>query len=291
MILERLHPIVQRLIVSSIAIIVLFFAIWFSFHPVLSVLAPLLTALITLLAAKEYYEIAALKGLAPKAKLGLSLGAAYIAAMYLNLRSDHLAYLPLSMLIVGLVATFLAFFRSGEKPLVNISLTLFALIYLVIPLSTLLQINYFFPPDSKQDGRYWIFYLLAVTYITDSSALFFGKTLGKTKLAPYISPKKTWEGAIGGYFTAVGVSLVFYLVANKVNDPIPMQITFAGSLILGTVLSLLAQIGDLAESLLKRDVGVKDSSKIPGLGGVLDVVDSLIFSAPLLFLFLKIQNA
>ena len=133
MILEQLPPIIQRLIVSTLGIAILFFAIWFSFHPTLCLLVPLLTGVVTLLAVKEYYEIARIKGLTPNKTLGMSLGAAYIAAMYLSLRSEHMSSLPLAMLIISLIATFIAFFRKGERPFVNISLTLFALIYLVIP--------------------------------------------------------------------------------------------------------------------------------------------------------------
>jgi phosphatidate cytidylyltransferase len=128
-----------------------------------------------------------------------------------------------------------------------------------------------------------------MTFITNASAYFFGKSLGKNKLAPYISPKKTWEGAIGGFCIALIASMGFHVLANLPNNPIPISLSFWESIFLGGILSFLAQLGDLAESLLKRDVGVKDSSHIPGVGGILDIVDSLVFTSPALYLYLKMS--
>lgn len=278
--LASLSPIVQRVIASTVVIGSLLLALYFSFTPYLSLLVPFLAALLFGAALKEYYDIAKIKGFKPREKTAYSLTIAYILAIYLGSFSGYQDSLPLYALAVGLFVLFCAFFLDGENPMVNIAITLFGIVYLVIPLSCTLQINYFFPPDSPEDGRWWVIYLMTATYLTDTCALFAGQTFGKHKLAPFISPKKTWEGAIGGLLAAIVVSLIFSLYA-------PISLNIVQSLVLGFSIGTIAQVGDLAESLLKRDVGVKDSSKIPGLGGMLDVVDSLVFTAPLLYLYLK----
>lgn len=278
--LSSLPPLAQRIIASSVVIGTLLLALFFSFTPYLSVCVPLLAILLFGAALKEYYDIAKIKGFKPREKSAYSLTVAYVLAIYIGSVPGYQDSLPLYALAIGLFVLFTAFFLDGENPLVNIAITLFGIVYLIIPLSCTLQINYFFPPGSGEDGRWWVLYLLCATYLTDSCALFAGQTFGKHKLAPVISPKKTWEGAIGGLIASIAISVIFALYA-------PISLTVTQGLVLGFFIGAIAQVGDLAESLLKRDVGVKDSSKIPGLGGMLDVVDSLVFTAPLLYLYLK----
>ena len=256
----------------------------------LSLLIPLVATIIIGLAVREYYEIARVKGLHPREKTGITLTIIIILAIFLSARTPYLDLLPLVSLGITLITVFSAYFVRGQDPFVNIAVTLFGILYLAIPLGCTIKINYFFPINALQDGRWWLFYLLALTYLTDSSALFVGRAFGRRKLAPFISPKKTWEGAAGGFIFALLCSIVFAYFANHPTHPIPMQLGYMESIILGALISILAQLGDLSESLLKRDVGVKDSSKIPGLGGMLDVIDSLVFTAPLVYLYLRFQN-
>lgn len=290
MILEKFTPLTQRFIISGITLFILFAVIYNSYLPLLAPAVPLLSMIVIGLAVKEYYQIARKKGLHPREKTGIALTILYILAIFLSARTPYLDLLPLMSLAITLVTVFSAYFVRGQDPFINVAVTLFGILYLAIPLSCVIQINYFFLPDSVQDGRWWLFYLLAITYLTDSCGLFFGKAFGRTKFAPFISPSKTWEGAIGAFFSAVLISMGFAYFANHSGYSIPMRLSFPESLALGAFLSVLAQLGDLSESLLKRDVGVKDSSKIPGLGGMLDVVDSLVFTAPVLYLYLRYQN-
>jgi phosphatidate cytidylyltransferase len=157
---------------------------------------------------------------------------------------------------------------------------------LTLPISCALRINYFFPTHALEDGRLWLAYVLLVTKMTDIGAYFCGKIFGKNKLAPSISPKKTVEGALGGLGAALLTSLIFAFFASHFA---PFHMTFLQSIWIGITMSILAQLGDLSESLLKRDAGVKDSSHLPGLGGMLDIVDSLVFTLPLMYLLLKMQ--
>jgi len=288
--LEKLSPLTQRLIVSGISIAIVFATIYYSFTPLFAPLIPLVAMIIIGLAVKEYYEIAKIKGLHPREKTGITLTIIIILAIYLSAQTPYLDLLPLVSLGITLITVFSAYFVRGQDPFINIAVTLFGILYLAIPLGCTIKINYFFPPDSIQDGRWWLFYLLAITYLTDSSALFVGRTFGRRKLAPFISPNKTWEGAVGGFVFALLVSIAFAYFANHPTNPIPMHLSYTESIVLGALISILAQLGDLSESLLKRDVGVKDSSKIPGLGGMLDVIDSLVFTAPFVYLYLRYQN-
>ena len=290
MFLDNMTPLGQRFVVSIIGIAILLWAIIYAFHPIGGLLMPLLCILIIGTALKEYFSIARSKGYQPLQKLGLTFAIAYITVLFFSAAAPFVDLLPLLALGTALFSVFLYFFLKGEKPIVNIAVTLFGILYLVIPLSCLLPLLYLFPPGSPQDGRWWLLYLIAVTFSTNSCALFIGKAFGKRKLAPYISPNKTWEGAIGGFAAAIVVSLAFYCMAHWSVTAIPVSLGFWESIFLGATESVLAQFGDLAESLLKRDAGVKDSSKIPGLGGVLDVVDSMIFTCPLIYLYLKFHS-
>ena len=121
--------------------------------------------------------------------------------------------------------------------------------------------------------------MIVVTVMTDVGAYFAGKKFGKKKLAPNLSPGKTIEGAAGGLMLALIASLVMYFINSA-------HLSFFMAVLLGILFGIVGQAGDLAESLLKRDAGVKDSNGLPGLGGVLDIVDSLLFTAPLTYLVL-----
>jgi len=123
----------------------------------------------------------------------------------------------------------------------------------------------------------WFIFLLVVTKISDIAGYFIGKTVGKRRLSK-ISPNKTVEGSLAGLLAAVFSAYLFHFI-------FPVQLVEA--LILGLIFGSLSQIGDLAESLLKRDAGVKDSNNLPGIGGVLDLLDSLVFTAPFLWIYLS----
>ncbi len=129
------------------------------------------------------------------------------------------------------------------------------------------------------NGSWWVILALAATWLGDTGAYFAGRFLGKHKLFPEVSPKKTWEGAVGGMLStmaAVMVVKIFFL----------HDIGYLEAVLLGTAASVFGQSGDLCESLLKRSYGVKDSGGIlPGHGGIMDRVDALVFVSPLVYLF------
>ncbi|MBA3945557.1 MAG: phosphatidate cytidylyltransferase [Herpetosiphonaceae bacterium] len=130
---------------------------------------------------------------------------------------------------------------------------------------------------SLPQGAAWIAVALAITFASDTGAYFVGRRLGRRRMAPVISPNKSWEGAVGGLvFGMLGSMLAVELLH------LPISLPIAG--MLGVLGSLAGQAGDLVESLIKRQVGVKDSGKlIPGHGGLLDRVDSLLFTVPVLY--------
>lgn len=232
-------------------------------------------------ALKEFYHIAKVKGYRPLNKIGLFFSFVYLMAVFFSTQSAASKIFPTAVLGMALIIAFLYYFRKGIDCIVNLAITFFGILYLTIPLSYVFEINYFHfaQGEGSQDGRMWLLYLFTVGKITDIAAYACGKIWGKRKLAPFISPGKTWEGAIGGFSAALAASVMFHFLS-------PLNISFLQSVYLGSVLSLLAQFGDLSESLLKRDVGMKDSNQLPGVGGILDVVDSQIFILPFLYVFL-----
>ncbi|MEM1282475.1 MAG: phosphatidate cytidylyltransferase [Chlamydiota bacterium] len=279
----------QRLILGLFIMIIILFSISFSQDPLFRPIFVLLTATIICFAQWEYYHIAHGKGFTPLTKLGVLASIAFVFSDYIGITYPSLELLPEIVLWMTLIATFIYYFSKGSDPFNNIAITLFGIIYLTVPLSLVLNITYFFPSSHLQDGRWWLFYLVLITKITDTGAYFIGKRFGQTKMVPYISPKKTWEGSAGGLVTALSSSILFFFIVNYFFDKPPIGITYFQSIWVACAISMLAQFGDLAESLLKRDVGVKDSSHLPGLGGILDMVDSIIFTCPFIYFFLKIN--
>jgi phosphatidate cytidylyltransferase len=147
-------------------------------------------------------------------------------------------------------------------------------IYVALPFAMLSMIHL------RPNGKIWIFFLLSVIFASDTGAFYFGKFLGRHKLYAAISPNKTWEGAAGGLLSSIIVALLFIRVLKFHHVSLAI-------VLLVLALSIAGQIGDLAESMLKRNHGIKDSGKIlPGHGGILDRIDGLLFSVPILYLFL-----
>lgn len=272
----------QRLLISLISTLVVGFGIYFSYHPLFKPIYILVNAGVICLAIIEYYRLVETKGFHPLTWLGVGCTTAYVIASYLGISYPSAAELPAFTLFSFLIIFFLAYFYRQTEPLSNLAVTVFGIVYLTIPLTYILKINYL--SEGGIEGRLWLTYILVVTKITDVGAYLSGSTLGKTKLAPTISPKKTIEGAIGGILAALATSIAFYFFLSHYY---PTQMTLWQSIWLGIVLAILSEFGDLAESVLKRDAGVKDSSKLPGIGGFLDMVDSLVFTLPFMYLLLK----
>lgn len=286
---SNLNNLQQRLVISSLGTLLLAIAICLSYTPWYNLFFPLFTVSVITAAVWEYYTIAKAKGFQPLVKIGL-IGSTFFAfSMFLRTQRPEAQMLPEIVLGGTLIAAFTYYFIKGSDPFVNLSITLFGILYLTVTLSCLIEINYFVAPPIVRDGRWSLVYLILVTKMTDTGAFFIGKKIGRRKLSPYISPKKTWEGAFGGLCSALITSLVLVLIFRSVFHTPPLDLSWWQSVWLAILISITAQFGDLAESLLKRDVGIKDSSSLPGLGGVLDVVDSLVFTSPLMYIFLNLQ--
>ena len=186
-----------------------------------------------------------------------------------------------AFLVVGAVSV--ARGRPGPGVLADAAATLFAPIYIGLPLGALAWVRadrIIAYDNTNWDGRAAVLLLLLVIVVSDSAQYYCGRTFGKRPLAPTISPKKTVEGAVGG--------MVFGTLAMAAGG----RYVFASPVwilaLLGAAISLLGIFGDLFESLLKRSAGMKDSSNlIPGHGGVLDRIDSWLFTAPLYYVFVR----
>lgn len=281
----------QRLKVSSLAVPILLIAIYLSQYHFFTPFFVLATAGFIVGALWEYYHITETKGLQPLTGLGLCISCAYTVALFFTTQYPSALIFPYIVLGISLALIFGYALLREISPLITLAITKFGIIYLTVPLSFMIAINFFYPPDATQDGRWWLLYLLTTSKMTDTGAFAVGKTFGKTLLAPVISPRKTWEGAFGGLLAGIGTSLCFYIFMHAFSSNPPIAMTFFQSIWLGAVLSVAAQFGDLAESLLKRDAGVKDSYNLPGLGGILDIVDSLVFTTPLLYLFMYLMRS
>jgi phosphatidate cytidylyltransferase len=170
--------------------------------------------------------------------------------------------------------------RSNTAGILAISTTLFGLMYVPWLLNFIQKIN-FFP---GVDGRFYVLYFIIVTKFSDTGAYIVGSLIGRHKMIPRISPGKTWEGFGGAIFLSTAASLVFaHFFGSQMAGMNRLH-----AVVLGVLLSSTAVIGDLIESLFKREAGVKDSGRLfPGIGGILDLLDSLLFNAPIMYLYLR----
>jgi len=238
----------------------------------------------------EFYDLAAKRNLHCFRKFGVVAGVLLMAGTFLHFKGKlgiwqgpaRVNDFETSFLIVFVLGLCVRQFvsRSSTSGLEAISVTLFGLMYVPWLLNFIQKIN-FFP---NVNGSLYVLYLILVTKFSDSGAYAIGSLIGKHKMIPRISPGKTWEGFGGAILGSVTASLVFvWLAGDKLAG-----MNWKHAVVLGTILSVAAVIGDLIESLFKREAGVKDSgTRFPGIGGILDLLDSLLFNAPLMYLYLR----
>ncbi|MBI4286591.1 MAG: phosphatidate cytidylyltransferase [Chloroflexi bacterium] len=256
----------KRIITSAIGIPVLVAAIWFD-RPI--PWFTLFMAACGLTALGEFYRIIPIK-IPPLVYFGMTLSVFFIASPDLNY--DFLIPLLLTSAII-LPLVYLLFRRQKEGAFLNWAWTMAGLLYLGWLLS------YWVALRGVDSGRDWVFLAMFTTFAGDTAAFFVGRTWGKRHLAPLVSPGKTWEGAFGGVLGAMLASLLFTTVLS-------LPIGYGQAVLLGLLISVFAQLGDLVESLFKRNMGIKDSGKLlPGHGGMLDRLDSLTFAAVVVYYY------
>jgi len=150
------------------------------------------------------------------------------------------------------------------------------------------MLSYWLNLRGLADGRDWVYLAMLTTFANDTGAYFIGRARGKHKLAPTISPAKTWEGAIGGLISAISAAIVIAIVLRLISIRLgtPFVFEYCQIILLGFLVGLFAQLGDLVESLLKRNMGVKEAGNLlPGHGGILDRFDSLIFVGTIVYYY------
>lgn len=271
----------KRVLFAIAAIPVVAGAVWLGDAP-LTVLLSVAAAL----AAWEYVRMAVAAGSRPSMVWTVVLA----AALPLAVHAARLGYaLPplswLALLIPALLSSMLWTRGSDGKPMSSAAMTVFGALYTGGMLAFVYALRYHRFTVDALGGTLFVALPVVLTWLNDSGAFFFGKAFGKKKLMPSVSPGKTWAGAVG----ALGVSVLstWLLVRFVIGPATGLGMTMGGVVIFGLAISAAAQVGDLVESMLKREAGVKDSSSlIPGHGGVLDRVDSLLFTVPLAYVLL-----
>jgi phosphatidate cytidylyltransferase len=273
---ELTRRIIFAVIAAPTSIAVIYFGDWM-LASVLSVLAAL--------AAWELFRMARETGALPLEPAGITLAALLPVAVH----GQRLGIYTLSlhaivaMILVLFVSTIWLRGPTG-RPLASVAITAFGVLYAGL-FSYIYAVRYHNYAVGAGAGTVLVMLPVFLTWSTDVGAYVFGRTFGKKKLIPAVSPGKTVEGAVGGLGLTIVICLLY--VRFILMPYAQLGLTIQGAVLFAIVVSVAGQTGDLAESLLKREAGVKDSSRIiPGHGGILDRFDSLLFVMPIAFLLL-----
>ena len=263
-------------------------------------------AVVSVLTLREYVDLVRHYNVAPYCRVLYVMAVLALAAVASQTGSPYLvATTQMLFGIVGGTMLVLMFFFAvvmRREPLSEgfpaASAAVFGFLYIVVPLAMLVQLR------QQGSGAFLILYTLIVVWMGDTVAYYTGRAIGKHKLAPRISPGKTWEGTAGSFVGAIVCGTLVFAYSREISlglmrialltpdqaylpPQIPPLWQFA---ILSALMNVAAQIGDLAESLLKRGAGVKDSGSIlPGHGGMLDRIDALLFAAPVVWYYAALR--
>ncbi|MEW5974898.1 MAG: phosphatidate cytidylyltransferase [Acidobacteriota bacterium] len=239
-----------------------------------------LVAVTSVICLEEFYALLRHSGISPHRLAGHWFGLLILAAALYRPLDSSLAFYLLCLTAMTLMVLGIAKVGRLQEALASASATLLGLVYVPGLLSFLIIVRSLPLPDLS--GSRWIFIFLLMVWLGDTAAYYTGSWLGRHRLAPLISPKKTVEGALGGLVgSIIGAFLGSYWFSPGVSR--------SHLLSLALVVGIASQIGDLAESALKRGAGVKDSSQLlPGHGGMLDRIDGVLFGAPVLFCYVRL---
>jgi len=266
----------------------------------------LLVGVVAIIAADELFGIAEASGLAPSRSVGFFFLALLFIAFPLTgdvagqvpLYGQRVLAVPLSPLLGLALTVACAFFAMVEAmrraefsgALADVGVTALAIPYLGLTLGALVLLR------DLRWGPWWVLYLFVVVWSGDTFAYYAGRAFGRHRLAPRVSPGKTWEGAAASLVGSVLLgALMFHWqpqitnwlasVHGKTSGSFARPVAWQGAL-MAAVINVVAQLGDLAESMLKRAAGLKDSGRLlPGHGGMLDRIDALLFAAPVLWYY------
>lgn len=262
------------------------------------------------IALLEFYNIQKNAGIPAFRNLGIASGVVLLLAAYFSLNIslfEQSASLEAWRELPWLVMTAIIFIifvrqfpqKENHQPLPTIACTMLGLVYVPLLLLFMLNLCFRWSPTAwnqplSETARDLVLYLVVVVKSSDIGAYFVGSTLGRHKLFPRISPGKTWEGLLGGFLAGILASLIVYWLWRAPGPGLPtaefgkLSLTWSHAWVLAVLLSAIGVIGDLVESLLKRSAGLKDSGFLfPGMGGILDVLDSLLFAAPALYFYMR----
>lgn len=271
-----------RLITAIIGIPLILFSIYLGGIPYFVLIFG-----IVFLSLREYFLLVKQGEYEAQPTIGIIIGLCLFISMYFNGTSSGIfvenqgTVAILSLMLIPCFAREMLR-KTASKAIERISVTFFGSFLIPWTIGHLLLIR-----SLRPSGMLYIYFLFIIIWILDTGAYVVGKKYGKHPLAAVISPKKTIEGAIGGVLTGIISAILFSIAVTKFLTKDFFNIQEA--MVVGLIISIIAQFSDLSESLLKRDVGVKDSANLlPGHGGILDRFDSFLFTAPLLYYFLTI---
>lgn len=257
----------KRLITALVGIPLLIAAVWFD-RPL--PWFTILLAILGVLAALEFYRLAA------KSQPNLYFGMLWTGLFIISPHFQYELTLPLLLTTTIVLPLFWQLLRRDKAGAFSSWVWTVAGIFYIGWL-----LSHFVSLRDLSDGRNWVLLALFATFASDTAAFFVGRALGRHKLAPDISPGKTWEGTVAGLLGAVGISLLFTL-----STPLGLPLSWGQAIVLGLLISIFGQLGDLVESLIKRNMGAKDSGGLfPGHGGALDRLDSVVFAGVVVYYY------
>lgn len=247
--------------------------------------ALVLIALISVFTLREFYQLMRAIGYTPFDKLGLFFGGLITLAPWIEVHYGRPAH-PLLALATVVFAVRLLGERTPENRVESLCSTIFGLVYVSLLMQYLTRIITPLPTDTiTPNGRLLLcLWLIMVAKFCDMGALLTGLAIGKHKMSPLISPKKTWEGAVGGVLFSMATGATFAYFAR---DAFPAHMTPLVAAFIAAPIAVLGIVADLVESVIKRRANAKDSgATFPGIGGMFDLSDSILLAAPVgYFLF------
>jgi phosphatidate cytidylyltransferase len=228
----------------------------------------------------EFYRLIEKLEINPQKITGILLGIIIFGLTLLNAKQWIAGEWLLSSILILFLVPLIEFFRKSESPFYNIVFTLFGIFYVAITLSFSSYLV-FIKDTANQYSHQFLLFVFILIWTSDTFAYLTGKYTGKHKLSKSVSPKKSWEGLLGGIFFGIIAGLIIFYLSRS--------LTLSHWIIISVLVPLTGTLGDLTESVIKRAAKVKDSGNVlPGHGGLLDRFDAAIFAIPAVFVYLKI---